>query len=162
MIFGENDPEFPIPASCSLHVFEFRSGKTTDLPGTKALWTARTCPVGRYVAALTSDNRKLVLYDRRTAAVTELFASPEGRFGDNPTWSAEGRFVYMDVPFSRDPAVYRIRIADRRIERVAGLSEVRRTTSGIGVWIGLTPDGSLLTVRELQGGEIYSWDFVAP
>jgi hypothetical protein len=31
-----------------------------------------------------------------------------------------------------------------------------------GASIGLTPDGSLLTVREVQGSEIYAWDFVAP
>jgi Tol biopolymer transport system component len=104
LIFGENGPDFPIPPSCSLHVFDFRSGRTTDLPGTTGLWTARTCPSGRYVAAMTNDNRKLVLYDTRTAALTELLSSL-GRLGDNPTWSSDGRFVYIDAPFSRDPAV---------------------------------------------------------
>ncbi len=162
LIFGENGPKFPIPASCSLHVFDFRSGKTTDLPGTTGLWTARVCPSGRYIAAMTPENRRLVLYDRRTAAVTDLFASPEGRLGDNPVWSADGRFVYMDAPFSRDPAVYRIRVADKHIERVASLNGVQHSEWAAGAWIGLTPDGSLLTVREAQGSEIYAWDFVAP
>jgi len=162
LIFGENGPENPITASCSLHVFDFKSGKTADLPGTTGLWTPRVCPSGRFIAAQTRDNRKLVLYDRRTAAVTELLSSPEGKLGDNPTWSADGRFVYMDVPFSHDPAVYRIRVADKRIERVANLSDYRRPTGGIGVWLGLTPDGSLLIVSEAQGSEIYAWDFVAP
>jgi len=159
LIFGDNGPDFPIPASCSLHVFDFRTGKSTDLPGTTGLWTARTCPTGRYVAAMTNDNRRLVLYDRRTAALTELLKSPEGPLGDNPTWSADGRFVYIDMPFSRDPAVYRIRVTDKRIERVAGLSGLRRVTGGVGLWIGLTPDGSLLALRELQGTEIYAWDW---
>jgi Tol biopolymer transport system component len=159
LVFGENGPYFPIPATCSLHVFDFRSGKITGLPGTTGLWTARTCPTGRYIAAMTRDNRGLVLYNRRTAALTELFGSGQGQLGDNPTWSADGRFVYIDAPFSKDPAVYRIRIADRRIERVAGLSGIRRVTGGVGLWIGLTPDGSLLTLREMQGTEIYAWDW---
>jgi Tol biopolymer transport system component len=162
LIFGENGPQFPIAASCSLHVFDFKSGKTIDLPGTSGLWTARTCPTGRYVAAMTRDNRTLVLYDRRTASRTDLLTPPEGQLGENPVWSADGRFVYIDVPFSRVPAVYRIRLANQRIERVAGLSGIPRTTWKIGAWIGLTPDGSLLTLRELQGTEIYAWDFVAP
>jgi Tol biopolymer transport system component len=162
LVFGENGPDFPIAASCQLHMFDFKSGKTTDLPGTTGLWTPRVCPSGRYIAAQTRDNRKLVLYDSRTAAVTELFASPEGKLGDNPVWSADGRFVYIDTAYSHDPFVYRIRIGDRRIERVASLSGYRRVEGGIGVWLGLTPDGSLLIVSEVQGSEIYAWDFVAP
>jgi Tol biopolymer transport system component len=94
--------------------------------------------------------------------VTELLASPEGKLGDNPIWSADGRLVYMDAAYSHDPAVYRIRIADRRIERVASLSGYRRVEAGIGRWLGLTPDRSLLIVSEVQGSEIYAWDFVAP
>jgi len=162
LIFGENGPHFPIATSCSLHVCDFKSGKTTDLPGTTGLWTARTCPTGRYVAAMAQDNRKLVLYDRRTASRTDLLTSPEGQLGENPVWSADGRFVYIDVPFSHKPAVYRIRVADKRIERIASLSGIQRTIWKIGAWIGLTPDGSLLTLRELQGTEIYAWDFVEP
>jgi Tol biopolymer transport system component len=162
LIFGENGPEFPIATSCSLHVFDFRSGKTADLPGTQGLWTPRVCPTGRYVAAMTRDNRRLVLYDKRSAALTDLLTSPEGKLGDNPIWSADGRFVYIDVPSSRDPAVYRIRVADKHFERMASLSGYRRVGGGIGVWIGLTPDGSLLIVSEVQGSEIYAWDWVEP
>jgi len=162
LIFGENGPYFPIAASCSLHVFDFKTGKTTDLPGTSGLWTPRVCPTGRYIAAMTADNGRLVLYDRRTAAVAELLASPEGRLGDNPVWSADGRFVYIDAPFSHDPAVYRIRISDRRVERFASLSGVRHSQAEAASWIGLAPDGSLLAVNEAQGSEIYAWDFVAP
>jgi Tol biopolymer transport system component len=163
LVFGENGPVNPIPASCRLHAFDFRSGRTTDLPGTAGLWTARTSPVtDRYVAAMTNDNRKLVLYDRRTASLTELLSSADGPLGDNPVWSKDGKFIYMDVSFAREPAVYRIRVADRKIELVASLRGLRRTTASVGLWIGLTPDGSLLTLRELQGSEIYSWDILSP
>ena len=52
---------------------------------------------------MTRDNYRLMLYDRRTAALSELFVAPEGRLGDNPIWSADGRFIYIDAPFSSDP-----------------------------------------------------------
>lgn len=163
LIFGENGPVNPIPASCRLHAFDFKSGRTTDLPGTVGLWTARTDPAtDRYIAAMTNDNRKLILYDRRKASLTELLVSADGPFGDNPVWSKDGKFIYMDVPFPREPAVYRVRVADKKIELVANLHGLRRTTSSVGLWIGLTPDGSLLTLRELQGSEIYSWDLLPP
>jgi hypothetical protein len=31
LIFGENGADFPIAASCQLHVFAFKSGKTANL-----------------------------------------------------------------------------------------------------------------------------------
>jgi Tol biopolymer transport system component len=160
LIFGENGPTFPIPASCSIHAFDFKTGKTTELPGTAGLWTARACPAGRYIAAQTNDNRRLILYDRRTAHVTELMRSLEGPLGDNPTWSKDGKSIYMDVPYATDPAIYRIRIADKSVQRIASLRGIQRVTAGTGLWIGLTPDGALLILREIQGSEIYAWDWV--
>ena len=161
LIFGENGETFPIRPSCMLHYFDFKTGKTTNLPGTTGLWTARMCPTGRYVAATTRDQQKLVLYDLRSARVTELVTFPDSVVGDNPSWSKDGRYIYIDAPLSADPAIYRVRISDRRIERIASLKGISRANQSMGAWIGLTPDDSPLIVRGVQGSEIYSWDWVA-
>ena len=162
LIFGENSHFNPIPASCTIHRFDFRTGQTYDLPGTTSLWTARACPTGRFIAATTRDNSKLVLYDMQTAAVTDLVSSPDSKVGDNPTWSEDGKFIYIDAPLAPDPAIYRIRIADKRRERVASLKDIQRAAGGIDHWIGLTPDGSPLVMRRVQGSEICAWDWAAP
>jgi hypothetical protein len=101
-----------------------------------------------------------VLYDMQTASVTELVSSPDSIVGDNPSWSKDGRFIYIDAPLVSDPAIYRIRIADKHIERIASLKGIQR--ANISYWVGLTPDGSPLVTRRVQGSEIYSWDWVAP
>jgi Tol biopolymer transport system component len=161
LIFGEN-ANFSLPTSCTLHKFDFNTGRTSDLPNTTGLWTARACPTGRYIAATTRDQGKLVLYDMQTAHVTDLAAFPDSKVGDNPTWSKDGKFIYIDTPFAPDPAIYRIRIADKHKERVASLKGIQRADGGMDHWIGLTPDGSPLVLRRVQGAEIYSWDWVAP
>jgi len=162
LVFGENGPQFPIPATCSLHTFDLTTGKLVDLPGTSGLWTARACPAGRYIAAQTTDKMRLMLYDRLTSKLVELFHSPEGELGDDPTWSRDGAYIYMDVPYARDPAVYRIRIDDRRVERVASLTGIQRVEESIGLWMGLAPDNSLLILRQVEGSEICSWEWAAP
>jgi Tol biopolymer transport system component len=162
IVFGDNGPTFPIPSTCALHVFDLKTGKAAALPGTKGLWTARPSPTGRYIAAQTNDKRTLMLYDRRTGGLTELFRSPEGTLGDNPTWSRDGAYIYMDVPYARNPSVYRIRIADRKVERIASLTGIQRVVEGIGLWMGLAPDDSLMILRQVDGSEIDSWDWVAP
>jgi hypothetical protein len=59
-----------------------------------------------------------------------------------------------------EPAIYRIRIADKHIERIASLKGIQR--ANMDHWIGLTPDGSPLITRRVQGSEIYAWNWVAP
>lgn len=158
LVFGENDDVAPIRASCRLHLFNFKTGQTEDLPGTTGLWTARMCPTGRYVAAETRDKGKLVLYDLQTGRWSELASFSDSKVGDNPVWSRDGKYVYVDAPHSPDPAIYRIRMADKHRERMASLKGLQRP--GDDNWIGLGTDGSLLITRRVQGSEIRAWDWV--
>jgi len=45
-----------------------------------------------------------------------------------------------DAPFSSDPAIYRVSIAGKRMERVASLKGIQRVLADTGMGIGLTPD----------------------
>jgi Tol biopolymer transport system component len=162
MIFGDNGPRLPITPSACLHRFDFRSGKTTNLQGSEGLWTARACPAGRYVAALTLDYRKLVLYDLKTSTRTDLATFPDSTVGENPTWSKDGKWLYYDSPHSAHPAIYRISIPGKRIERVASLAGIPRVHGGISWWIGLTPDNQPLILKDIHSQEIYSMDWIAP
>ena len=159
LIFGENGEFNPIRESCSIHEFDLKRGTISDLPGTQGLWTPRPAPTRPYVAALTRDNRLLVLYDVRTARRTELYGFPDSKIGDNPVWSHDGRYLYLDSPYSSDPAIYRIEIATRRIERVASLKGVPRINRQMGLWIGLTPDDSPLVLRDLESTEIFALEW---
>jgi len=160
LIFGENDNVYPIRPTCSLHAFDFRTGQTRDLPGTTGLWTPRMCPSGLYVAAETRKQEELVLYDLRTGTVSELVRLPDSKLGDNPVWSRDGKYLYIDAPDAPAPAIYRIRISDRRCEPVVSLRGIQR--ANMGNWIGLTPSGAFLVTRRLEGSEIYAWDWLAP
>ena len=61
-----------------------------------------------------------------------------------------------------DPAVYRVRIADHKLERVADLKNLRRVVTAWLSWCGLTPDGSPLLMRDVGTQEINALDFEAP
>jgi hypothetical protein len=61
-----------------------------------------------------------------------------------------------------DPAFFRVRIFDRKLERVASLEGLRRFWGQLGSWSGLAPDDSLLPVRDTSSQEIYALDWQAP
>ena len=74
--------------------------------------------------------------------------------------------VWGDVYFLRredQPSVMRIRIRDRKIERVADLKNFRQTGLGFyTVGLAMTSDDSPLLLRDTGTQEIYSLDWQAP
>jgi hypothetical protein len=69
------------------------------------------------------------------------------------------------VPFDTlgaDPAFFRVRIRDRKVERIVSLSDIRRSVGSFGPWTGLAPDGSPLIQRDVSLDEIYALDWEAP
>jgi hypothetical protein len=55
-----------------------------------------------------------------------------------------------------------LRIADRDLERVADLKSLRRVVEPWVSWMGLTPDGAPLFMRDIGSQEVYALDFEAP
>jgi WD40 repeat protein len=78
---GENGDHFPLSPVCAIHIFHLDTQILSTIPRSEGLWSARWSPAGRYLAALTRDDEKLMLYDFRTQKWTLL---DDGFIGDNP------------------------------------------------------------------------------
>jgi Tol biopolymer transport system component len=76
-----------------------------------------------------------------------------------PSWSPDSRYIYFKNNPGQD--LYRVYIQDGRLERVASLSRLKAAIPGLG-WVGLAPDGSLISTRDSGGTEIYALDWEAP
>lgn len=61
-----------------------------------------------------------------------------------------------------EPAILRVRISDRKVERVADLKDVSRAWGVFGFWFGLGPDDFPLILRGTSSDEIYALDWEAP
>ena len=67
--FGENGYHFPLSPVCAIHIFHLDTQILSTIPHSEGLWSARWSPAGRYLAALTRDDKKLMLYDFPNAEV---------------------------------------------------------------------------------------------
>jgi hypothetical protein len=106
---------------------------------------------------MTADWQKLMLFDFTTQKWTELVISPVIWH----CWSHDERYYYFMNPKSN--TVERVRISDHKVEPVMSLNDVGRVGSGsVGEWFGLTPDDSLLTLRDAGTTDIYALDWEAP
>ena len=69
---------------------------------------------GRYVLAISSDSSKLLLF-RFGTQKWDVLANAKVAY---PNWSRDGKYVYFDDPYTGEPAIYRVRISDRKTEFV--------------------------------------------
>ena len=77
-------------------------------------------------------------------------------------WSADGKYVYFDTGSGVEQSIYRVRLTDRKVELVTSLRDFRRAVEPWVSWMGLTPDGSPLLMRDIGTQEVYALDFEAP
>jgi eukaryotic-like serine/threonine-protein kinase len=140
----------------AIYFLDLHTRQVSKVPGSDRLYSPQWSPDGRYIAAIPSDPSKLMLFDLMTQKWSE---SVEGTTIGYPSWSRDGRYVYFDS----GAAIERVRISDRKLERVADLSGVSRPEGVLGSpWFGLAPDDSPLVLRGTSSDEIYALEWQAP
>jgi hypothetical protein len=104
----------------------------------------------------------LVLFDMQSRQRRQL-ADGLGLIG-YLSWAPDSSSVYFDTLYSRDPAYYRLRIGDGKVEKIADLKSLRTYSGqfGPGGWTGLGPGETPLLVRDIGSQEIYSLDVEWP
>jgi Tol biopolymer transport system component/DNA-binding winged helix-turn-helix (wHTH) protein len=144
----------------ALHSINLKTGKDTLLPGSLGIASGALTPDGRYYAGTSGATQSLVLYDMASGASRQL-----AEVADYPSWSADGKYVYYSTltpDIAREKTgVYRVKIADGSIELVVPAPNFPLAGSW-GIWNGLTPDGSIMLVRELGTSDIYALDADLP
>ncbi len=147
-MFG--DPESVI------RILDLRSRQISEVPGSKGLCCTHWSSDGRYVAALRANFEGLVLFDLATQKWTELVRKTAAY----PNWSKDVQYVYF-LHWPDEPSVMRVRISDRKLERVANLKNFRQT-GHYAIWLGLAPDDSPLLLRDIGTEDIYALDLKLP
>jgi Tol biopolymer transport system component len=132
--------------------------QVTAIPESKDLVAPGTSPDGRYLAGSSIDGKTLFLFDFSTSKWSELLKTNVGW----TSWSKDSKYIDFDTGLGENPAVYRVRVADRKVERIADLKGFRRVVFGWIPWSGVTPDGAPLLLRDISSQEVYALDFEAP
>ena len=142
--------------SRGIKVLDLNTNQVNPLPGAAEMWSPRISPDGRYIAALSQQESKMMLFDTRTQKWEEL--SPH--YSGYPSWSHDGKFLFFqdwDQGTAYPSRVLRMRISDRKPENVVDLKTLDRLSIGSFMsWSGLAPDDSVLLSRNNSTQEIYA------
>jgi serine/threonine protein kinase/Tol biopolymer transport system component len=140
-----------------VRILDLKTQQVSKVSGSEGIWAPRWSPNGRYIAAIKGNNEKLMLFDFTTRK-WELLATLNMGF---IVWSSDSETLYFDTSIERDSAFYRLRMSDRKLERLVSLKNIRRVL-WIGAWSGLSPDNSPLVLRDTGSQDIYALDWEAP
>src|SRR6266851_2643349 len=157
MIFGRA-PYIPGSSErVALQVLDLNSKQVSTFPGSETLYSPRLSPDGKHLAALSSDNRKLLIFDFQTQKWTDWVSEPDAAISF-PSWSRDGQYVYYNS-IAKDPGYRRIKVGQTQSELFVDLKDLHRFGAG---WSGLTPGGAALCVRDVSADEIYSLEVELP
>jgi Tol biopolymer transport system component len=142
----------------NIHILNLRTGEVAAVPGSEGLFSPRCSPDGRYIAALSLDSTKLLLYDFDKKTWLPLATS---KFGYE-NWSHDSSYLYAEDYSDSIDDIVRVHVQDGKLERLFSLKDIPRGFDPWDFWVGLTPDDSVLLMRDRSTQEIYSLDVRLP
>ena len=140
----------------TIRILDVKTHQISTLADSKGLFSPRWSPDGRNLVAESFNARSLALFDFATQKWEQIAKISMGF----PNWSKNGDYVYF-LHEENQPSVMRVRIRDRKLERVADLKNFRHTGYWV-IWLGMAPDDSPLLLRDTGTQEIYALDWQAP
>jgi WD40 repeat protein len=142
----------------SIRILDLQTNQISKMPDSDGLFAPRWSFNGRYLAALSADGSKLMLYSFVTRKWEELAKINANYF----SWSSDSRYLYFTT-LGSDLGFMRVNVpGEYRVEKLASLKDVRLFMGNFGWWTGLTLDNSLLILRDTTPDEIYALDMQLP
>ena len=153
--FGRN-PFIPNSADVfDIQILDVSSKQASSIPGSKDLYAPRWSPDGQHVAGLSTDNKRIVIYDLKTQKWSDWIRGI-GTVG-MPRWSHDGKYLYFDNMAGDHPGYRRVKLGESHSEFLVDLKDLNRTP-----WSGITPDNSPIFSRNISTDEIYALDLELP
>jgi len=145
----------------NIRVLNVKSHQGTNVPGSEGLFSPRWSPGGRYIAALSPDFTKVMLFDYRAQKWSNWLTEPAGAVS-YPVWSADSKYLYFDDLVTDEESIRRVKVGESRTERVFKLEGIERYPGPFGLWSGRAADGSWMFVRDRSTQEVYQLSVVLP
>lgn len=146
--FGAN------PSKVKVHILDLRTKRVTDIPRSEGYFATAWSPSGRYVAASSVKDSRILLFDFQTRQWSDV---AEG--WDFKKWSRDSQYIFFMRHGDR-PAIMKLRLSDRKTEEAASLKGFDQTGRLPGLEFSLDLNGAPMLLRDTGTQEIYSinWD----
>jgi Tol biopolymer transport system component/DNA-binding winged helix-turn-helix (wHTH) protein len=136
----------------AIYLFDIAAGKAVELPGSQGLFSPRWSPDGRYIAALSLDMMRLMLFDMTTRTWRLLVQQSVA----DPVWSQDSRSLFFHTYVQKSQTIYRIGVPGGKVEHVADLEDLHFADAVDYQFAGITPRDVPLVNARMSTANIYS------
>jgi Tol biopolymer transport system component len=138
----------------NLQILNLANRQITPVPGSDELFSPRWSPDGRYIAALSLDQRRLLLYN----VAAHIWSTLASTSVADPVWAADSKAIYIHAFMVDAQPIYRVSVPDGHLDEVANLSAFRAEDTADYFFVGITPDNLPLVRARTSTGNLYSLD----
>jgi len=142
-----------------LYVLDWKTRQKQKIPASETYWKSRWSPDGKYLASISEDQKRVVIYDWHTMKWSEV---DRGNTFGPVAWSNDAQFLYYQDLLEEGEPVRRLRMKDRSVERDV---ECRLLLEG-GVqrcgFENVMPDGSMVLQLTRGDHDVYVLDVDLP
>ncbi len=155
LVFGrEPDPMGRESGSRALQILDLQTRQTRVVPGSEGLFSPRWSPDGRWIAALTLDQKSLMLFDVARQQWKQLAATSAA----DPVWTADSKAIYVHAFLAEGQPLLRVGVPDGGIHAVADLTHFHAREIANYFFGGLTPANEPLVKPRVGTGDLYTLD----
>jgi Tol biopolymer transport system component len=137
-----------------LEIMELATHRLSEVIHSQGLYSPRWSPDGRYIAAITLDQSKLMLYDTEKLTWQTLAVIS----GANPAWSKDSKALYIHAYRTPNRPILRVSVPDGHIEEIANLNNFPGGNVTHDDFAGITLDNVPLMHTEFSSGNLYTMD----
>jgi len=145
----------------SLYILDLRTNRVSTVPESEKRYSPRWSPDGQYIAATSPDRQKLMRFEFKTEKWVDWVDSATPLGVGWQSWSHDAKHIYFDTSLGADQGIFRVGIADHKLEKVVSLKDIRQIGT-FGAWFSLTSDDDPLVLRDASTQEIYALEWEAP
>ncbi len=138
----------------SINILDLATNQVKELHDSKGLFSPRWSPNGHLIAALTLDQRKIVLYDVKAQSWRVLAVTSAA----DPVWSPDSRYIYFHAYMAALDPICRVEVSSGRIEQMVTIKNFPAGSVSRYFFSGLAPDSTIIAHAELDNSNLYSLD----
>jgi Tol biopolymer transport system component/DNA-binding winged helix-turn-helix (wHTH) protein len=152
IVFGrEADLMGQEAGSHDIEILDLATHQTRPLPNSANLFSPRWSPDGDWIAALSRDQSRLLVFNVQTQTWTTLFTGGAA----DPVWTSDSRAIVFHAFAPEHAAILQVTV-NGSLQTLADLTGLRPVVSDNCFFGGITPDGSPLIKPNVGVGNLYS------
>lgn len=142
----------------ALQILDLRSKTLLTVPDSEGLFSPRWSPDGHYIAAISLDQRRLLLFD----TVTRVWRTLAETTVADPVWSTDSKAIFFHASSAPMEPIYRVSIPDGKLAQIADISSFSGGDTADYFFCGLTPDNVPIVRARTHTGNLYTLDLDGP